>query len=57
MLMQELEMDKGIELVLKTKLGKQINSVQKLKKACQQGHITVEFVETEGGDEGERTKQ
>jgi len=45
-------MDKGIELVLKTKLGKQINSVQKLKKACQEAHITVEFVETEGGDEG-----
>lgn len=27
MLMQELEMDKGIELVLKTKLGKQISNL------------------------------
>lgn len=50
MLMQELEMDKGIELVLKSKLGKTINSLQKLKQACSQGHVTVEFIETEGGE-------
>ncbi len=57
MLMQELEMDKGIELVLKNKFGKKINSVQKLKQACQQGHVTVEFIETEVGDTEEQVKE
>ena len=55
--MQELEMDKGIELVLKNKFGKKINNVQKLKQACQQGHVTVEFIETEVGDTEEQAKE
>lgn len=43
--MQELEMDKGIDLVLKQKNGRKISSVQKLKQSCIQGNIVVEFIE------------
>jgi hypothetical protein len=45
MLMQELEMDKGIDLVLKAGKKGELNTLAKLKQACQIGQITVEFIE------------
>jgi hypothetical protein len=44
-LMQELEMDKGIDLIFKTCKRALIANLTQLKSACYQGQITVEFIE------------
>lgn len=48
LLMRELDIDDGIDIVLKEsqKNGKRIRTIQKLKQACNKGAITVEFVES-----------
>lgn len=45
LLQRELDIDNGIDIILKESSGKRIKTTLKLKQACNKGAITVEFVE------------